>query len=428
MRNTYQITEYGSFITGKSIDGYSTLPASTFEQLENFVLSNRNKETDALELMSLSAKKGIGKVITAKNYVGIITMNDGTSIEILPKIYSKVSEDSQHVKKLLIEMLKTLRNSPYKSLQTTNVNIEKMSIFEVFIRMFIDEVFYIAKRGLKSSYQTVSSNENVFKGKILFSEQIKQNYAHKEKAFVEYDEFNTNRPENKLIKSTLLYLYRQASSLKNKTDIRTLLNAFSEVDPSVDYEGDYAKYCPDRNTKDYSTALLWSRVFLMGKSFTSFSGSEVAVALLFPMETLFESYVAVQLKKILEAALFKVTAQDKSYHLFSYPSKKFLMKPDIAITRKDDKAIFICDTKWKLLADEKANYGISQGDMYQMYAYQKKYVAQNITLLYPLTKQISEEKIEFDSGDGVIVRVRFVDLFDVKNSLSEVAKEFYEKA
>ena len=251
---------------------------------------------------------------------------------------------------------------------------------EVFIRMFIDEMFYIAKRGLKSSYQTVSSNENVFKGKILFSEQIKQNYAHKEKAFVEYDEFNTNRPENKLIKSTLLYLYRQASSLKNKTDIRTLLNAFSEVEPSVDYEGDYAKYCPDRNTKDYSTALLWSRVFLMGKSFTSFSGSEVAVALLFPMETLFESYVAVQLKKILEAALFKVTAQDKSYHLFSYPSKKFLMKPDIAITRKDDKAIFICDTKWKLLADEKANYGISQGDMYQMYAYQKKYVAQNITL------------------------------------------------
>ena len=428
MRTTYQITEYGSFITGRSIDGYTTIPASTFEQLENFVLSNRNKETDALELMSLSAKKGIGKVITARNYVGIITMTDGTSIEILPKIYSKVSADDQKVKKLLIEMLKTLRNSPYKSLQTTNVNVEKMSIFEVFIRMFIDEVFYIAKRGLKSSYQTISSNENVVKGKLLFSEQVKHNYAHKEKAFVEYDEFNTNRPENKLIKATLLYLYRQASSIKNKTDIRTLLNIFGEVEPSVDYEGDYAKFCPDRNTQDYSTALLWSRVFLMGKSFTSFSGSEVAVALLFPMETLFESYVAVQLKKILGYESFKVSAQDKSYHLFSYPNKKFLMKPDIAITRKDDKAIFICDTKWKLLADEKANYGISQGDMYQMYAYQKKYSAQNITLLYPLTEQISEGNIEFDSGDGVIVRVRFVDLFDVKNSISEVAKEFYEKA
>ena len=52
------------------MEGYSTLPEKTFEQLENFVLSNRTKETDALELSSISAKKGLGKVITAKNYVG----------------------------------------------------------------------------------------------------------------------------------------------------------------------------------------------------------------------------------------------------------------------------------------------------------------------------------------------------------------------
>lgn len=60
MRTTYQITEYGSFITGKQVDGYITLPPSTFEQLENFILSNKSKETDALELMGLSAKKGLG--------------------------------------------------------------------------------------------------------------------------------------------------------------------------------------------------------------------------------------------------------------------------------------------------------------------------------------------------------------------------------
>jgi 5-methylcytosine-specific restriction endonuclease McrBC regulatory subunit McrC len=60
---------------------------------------------------------------------------------------------------------------------------------------------------------------------------------------------------------------------------------------SLDYKSDFSKYIPDRNMKDYTTALLWSKVFLMGKSFTSFAGSEVAVALLFPMETLFESYI-----------------------------------------------------------------------------------------------------------------------------------------
>jgi 5-methylcytosine-specific restriction enzyme subunit McrC len=37
--------------------------------------------------MQISAKK-VGKVITARNYVGVITMLDGTVIEILPKIFS----------------------------------------------------------------------------------------------------------------------------------------------------------------------------------------------------------------------------------------------------------------------------------------------------------------------------------------------------
>ena len=275
MKTVYQITEYGSFITGKKVDGYITLPPHTFEQLESFILTNRSKDADALELMGLSARKGIGKVITARNYVGIITMNDGTTIEILPKVSSSSEDDSAAgVKRLLIEMLKTLRDSPYKNLQSTSVNVEKMNIFDVFIRMFIDEVFFIVKRGLKCSYETIEENATFFKGKMLFSQQIKFNHTHKERSYVAYDAFNVNRPENRLLKATLQYLYPRSASSKNRNDIKILLNSFAEVDASADYKSDFAKYIPDRNMKDYSTALLWSRVFLMGKSFTSFAGSE----------------------------------------------------------------------------------------------------------------------------------------------------------
>lgn len=61
------------------------------------------------------------------------------------------------------------------------------------------------------------------------------------------------------------------------------------------------------------------------------------------------------------------------------------MRPDIVVKRKADGAVFILDTKWKILADSKTNYGISQADMYQMYAYQKKYGANHVTLVYPKT-------------------------------------------
>lgn len=426
MKPVYQIREYGSFIAGKVIDGYTTLPPHTFQQLREFILTNRNKDTDALELMGLSARKGIGEVITAKNYVGIITLHDGTTIEILPKIHSAIEDDANgsRTKRLLIDMLKTLRDSPYKNLQASSVNIEKMNIFEVFIRMFVDEVFFIVKRGLKCSYETIEENATFFKGKMKFSQQIKFNPSHKERSYVEYDAYTVNRPENRLLKATLIYLYKHSASSRNKNDIKTLLNIFSEVDASTDVKSDFEKYLPDRNMKDYTTALLWSRVFLMGKSFTSFSGSEVALALLFPMENLFESYVAALLKKHLTPLGYSVSAQDKSYHLFDDP-KRFAMRPDIVIRRKSDGAIFIMDTKWKILSDSKANYGISQADMYQMYAYQKKYGAEYITLLYPKTEKVlGNENIEFQSKDGVIVRVAFVDMFDVTGSICALTNNF----
>ena len=423
MKEPYRITEYGTFITGKTIDGYTTLPSNTFSALENFVLSNRTDDVDALELMSISARKGIGKVITAKNYVGVITMNDGTTIEILPKIFSHETITESKVKKLLVDMLKTLRNAPFKSLQSTNVNIDKLNIFEIFIRMFVDEVFYIVKRGLKCNYETIQANESVFKGKMVFAAQIKYNYAHKECSFVEYDEFNINRTENKILKSTLYYLYKKTTSIKNTPDIKTLLNAFTDVELSSNYKSDFAQIVPDRKTTDYQTALLWSKIFLMGKSFTSFAGSEVAFALLFPMETLFESYIAAQLKKSLDNSEYIISTQDKTYHLFDDP-KKFLMKPDIVIKNKASGKVFIMDTKWKLLSDTKANYGISQGDMYQMFAYQKKYTSENVTLLYPLTDKVVQNKdINFLSYDGTEIKIRFIDLFDQNHSIEILLNE-----
>lgn len=399
------------------------MPPDTFDILETFVLTNRSDDADVLELMGLTARKGIGKVITAKNYVGVITMNDGTTIEILPKIFSHEALTAEKTKKLLIDMLKTLRNTPFKSFQSTNVNIDQLNIFEIFIRMFLDEVFFIVKRGLKCDYDTVQSNGNVFKGKMMFAGQIRYNYAHKERSFVEYDEFNTNLAENKIIKATLSYLYKYTSSSKNKLDLKTLLNVFSGVDESVDYQADFSRIVPERKTVDYRTALLWSKVFLMGKSFTSFAGSEVALALLFPMETLFESYVAAGFKKLLRESPYAVSIQDKTYHLFDEP-RRFLMRPDIVIKDRDHGHIFVMDTKWKILADGKANYGISQADMYQMYAYQKKYQSENVTLLYPLSEQINHEpNIEFLAHDGGKIRVRFVDLFELKQSLERVKDE-----
>lgn len=427
MKKLIQITEFGAFCDKKGAQGCQYLSSKTFSQLEDFILANQGTETEPVELMGISSRKGVGKIITAKNYVGMIAMNDGTVIEILPKICNiKDDENGEKAKKLLVKMLNTLRNSPFKNFQTTSVDISKLNIFEIFIRMFNEEVFRIVKHGLRCNYETKTENLNVFKGKMKFAEQIKYNLIHKERSYVEYDEFNVNTPENRLIKTTLQYLYKRTVSDKNKSDIRTLLNSFNDVDASSNVEKDFISCGKDRNMKNYKFALSWCRVFLKGESFTSYSGSEVAYALLFPMETLFESYVASNLKRIIDPRECSVSVQDRGYYLFDKPSK-FALRPDIVVTRKSNNAVFVMDTKWKLLTDNPStNYGISQADMYQMYAYQKKYESKNVTLIYPLSDRINHDvNISYNSNDGVLVNVKFVDLMDIQESLKCIIENLY---
>ena len=424
MKEPIQIREYGGLCTSKGFDGYKYLPESTFKKLEQFILENKESETEPIELMGISARKGIGKVITAKNYVGMIAMKDGTVIEILPKICSDNDESGAQAKNILIKMLNTLRNSPFKNFQTSSLDTSKLNVFEIFVRMFSQEIYKIVKYGLRCSYETKCENLNVFKGKMKFAEQLKHNFIHKERSFVEYDEFNCNTPENRLIKTTLLYLYKKTTSDKNKSDIKTLLNSFNEVEVSVNIDKDFNSCGKDRKMKNYELAISWCRVFLKGESFTSYSGSEVAYALLFPMEVLFESYVAANLKKIVDPQKFSVSTQDRGYHLFDNPSK-FALRPDIVITRDSDGAKFIMDTKWKLLSNSpQSNYGIAQGDMYQMYAYQKKYESENVTLLYPISETLGDDRIiEYTSQDEVKVNVRFIDLLDIQNSLKNIIEQ-----
>lgn len=423
--NTITIREYGAFCEGKkngdSINGYVTLEKKTFSLLEAFALeNNRDGKDDALEIMGISAKRGIGKIITMKNYVGVIALNDGTTIEILPKIYSDSEQDSdENARRLVVKMLNTLYNVSSKNLQTANLNVDKMNILEVFIRMFVDEVTRLMKQGLKSSYETLEDNLTCFKGKIQFSQHIRHNFAHNERVYVAYDEFTVNRPENKLLKSTLLYLHSHTRSSRNKKDIKNLLSIFSDVEPSSNYDADFSRIVLDRNTKAYSNALNWARIFLKRKSFTSFSGSTVSMALLFPMEKLFECYIATLLKRALEPNGYSVSTQDTGYYLFDNP-RKFALRPDIVIKDKGGK-VFILDTKWKLLnTNQKINYGISQGDMYQMYAYHKKYDnVSKVIVIYP--KFIDNFIIDqFSSNDDVTVEIQFLDMLNVDKSIDAI--------
>lgn len=422
MNKLLEVREYEKISYNSDFQNeYAYLPEPVFRTLEEFIhiFAGDEEHADALEFLKIGYRRNVGNVISINNYVGLIQMQNGYQVQILPKIdFGNSSDDgNKETKKVFIRMLRSMKDFPGKVFKDADLRMDRMTLYEIFINMYLREVRTLIKRGLKSDYIRKENNLNYYKGKLMVKEQIKLNIAHKERFYVQYDEYQIDRPENRLIKATLLKLQNITSSAGNQKEIRQLLMSFELVTPSVNYQKDLSKVVIDRTIKDYEILIRWSKVFLLNKSFTTFSGNTQARALLFPMEKVYESYVVQELRKALADLNWTIRSQDKGYYLFDIP-RQFALRPDIVIT-KDDGTKVILDTKWKNLVDKpRINYGISQADMYQMYAYSKKYETSEIWLLYPTNKDMRERyDISFASDDGVNVHVFFVDVANIMESL-----------
>ena len=235
---------------------------------------------------------------------------------------------------------------------------------------------------------------------------------------------------NQLIKSTLLKLNRISKSHYNRTSILQLLHHFDPIKESTDLISDFRKVSgSNRLYLNYKQAISWSEVFLMNKSFTNFSGNSKNMAILFPMERIFEDYVGYLMKTYADG--HEIKTQDKSYYLVSNhkDKNKFRLKPDIVATNEINNEQLIFDTKWKLLDEskEKKNYNISQSDMYQLYAYGKKYDLKNglstepkLVLLYPSNPNFQKPLEDFIYEGELILSVL---PFNLKNSLSKTDEQ-----
>ena len=406
-------------------DNIHYLSERYFKELDDFIRNQESTDDEGNPLDFLRARtiKGIGNVIQAKNFVGLIQLESGCQIQILPKVDFGTNDTGKTTEEVFIDMLKTMKDFPGKVFSSANLRTESVNLYEIFINMYLYQLSLLTRKGLKSAYISQEDTLNVFKGKLLVNRHLKENIGHAERFSLAYDEFNLNRPENRLIKSTLLKLQKISTSSNNLKSIRQQLIYFDLVAPSWNYASDFDEVQIDRTTKDYEEILAWSKVFLMNKSFSIFSGDNKARALLFPMEKVYESFVSMHIVDIFEREHYSVSTQDTGRYLLKEENRNiFSLRPDIVVKDKEENTI-IMDTKWKRLYDSpQENYGISQTDMYQMYAYSKKYNANKVWVLYPRVNELENRIIEFRDEDTKI-HIFFVDVSEIKKSIKELLRE-----
>ncbi|MFC2080872.1 McrC family protein [Bacteroidota bacterium] len=387
----------------------------TFDSLKNFVAENQSESVEVDSAFSVHRRKSKDYILV-KNYVGVVETRNGTLIEILPKIFLKESqEDIIEVRRIFLRMLRCLRNSPFKSIDEAHLKTTKFPLLEIFIKTYLDELELLVKRGISQFYVTRNENQNYLRGHLDLPKHLSNNIIHKQNFFVEYDEFNCNIPQNKIIKSTLDYLSLHSHSPKNLKNIYDFIDIFYEVERSQNLTLDFQKvFTQSRLYNHYQKVLGWSRIFLLGESFTNFKGNSLNKAILFPMESIFEDYVSTGFKRLLKK--HEVFTQHKQHFLIEdhIGSKKFRLIPDIVSI--DDDSIYVMDTKWKIIdqSGSSKNYGISQGDLYQLFAYGQKYMTDgrdtNLVLIYPKQEKFASTLPTFSYNIQLPLRVIPFDL------------------
>ena len=384
-----------------------------FGDIENFILKNSDENAPFLRIAS-----GVGgKFIQARNYVGVLQTKSGLTIEILPKIANK--NDTDKSKAVFIKMLRALKNFPFKSSNLASLKTQNLPLLEIFISMFLCELEALVKKGIKSDYVALEENLNFLRGKLNINEQIKRNSIHKERFYVGYSEFLSDIKINRIIKTTLKFLYKKSNSSKNQQKIRELLFIFDEVSECEDYQNFFAKLVINRQVKHYEQTLLWCKIFLLNNSFTPHKGDDLAFALLFDMNVLFESYVGNFIKKNLPETIL----QHQEKYLIEKPKRDFGLKPDIFLRYKNQN--YIADTKWKIIRQDinksEKKYKISQADLYQLYAYGKKYECGKLYLIYPKIDGVEQEPMKFRYEDKMWLEILYFDLEKDENNANLLA-------
>lgn len=418
-KETIVTYEFGTLVEGDPLNPNECgVPEKAFNNLWNFILSSDStKESDMI--MSVHSRRGRRYIKTGR-YVGTIQTKDGTTIEILPKIYKaggKQEKDKTKCREVFLNMLRHFTDTNARSFQNASLSTKKgFPILEVYISNYISAVEELIVGGLKRNYANVSENQRFLKGKLDIGKQITRNATNKAVFAISHHKYIEDIPQNRIIVSTLLKLMDETSSVGNKSRLSKLLNVLSDIPRSSNIERDLnLALGSNRLFSSYERLMNWSSQFLLNRGFTNFSGTYVNQSLLFQAEKLFEDFIGYLFKKYVAEynKTLNTSLQNARYYLVDRHngSGMFRLRPDIVVESDKNSLHYDCviiDTKWKAIDSQspRSNYLIDMKDMYQLYAYGQKYmqgesvrvgheVLPKLVLLYPYSEKFTESLPEF---------------------------------
>ncbi len=356
---------------------------------------NKNK----VEPLKLIYRKGKLSSIKAKNFVGIIKVRN-KSFQIIPKLSQKEKDSQEHSKQSirnLLYMLTFTKKLKIKNSDLAGLNRVNDDFFETLIYLFAKNLLDLIQNNINKEYINLEDNLTFLKGKLDFPNHIKTNSILRNKFYLRYEEFCEDNLLNQTFKFITYILLNTTKNHNNYKILQELNFLFDEVSfKSITLE-DLRKIHLNRLNNFYEPILNLAKIFLSNSSLELNSNNINTFTFIFDMNELFEEFIGELTKRIFFGSDYRVTLQGPSKCLVESKNGEgrglFRMMPDMEIFKhRNKKPFLIVDTKYKILKEEDSKEGVKQSDMYQMFAYSKKFKCPDIILLYPrLEKQDNKE-------------------------------------
>ncbi len=337
------------------------------------------------------------------NFVGLIQLPSGQILEILPKISEHHTIDES--RSSVFKMLSRVHHLPLKQSNDTNLAMFQRPLIEILIGRFLQVVQQVINRGLKYDYLSVDENSTYLRGKLKVNQYAQAPPSRRLRFPVEYSEYVSDRPENRLLHWAVGTVFRWSKDSHHRTHARKIMMLLSEIPVSAEPIADMRQWSHQRLMSHYRPLKPWIDLILSGQSPLTQKGAHSGVSMLFPMEKLFERYVAEVLRSHLTPGFSLL--HDREGGKLAKHENKFLvsLRPDIQI-QQNNQTVSIMDAKWKRLKASTKGSGvasnISRTDLYQMFAYAKKILPQggNLFLIFPKSSDFHEQMSAIQLSDN----------------------------
>ncbi|MEJ2794959.1 McrC family protein [Iodobacter sp. LRB] len=319
------------------------------------------------------------------SFVGVLESPCGQVIEILPKHCEESGENAlTQARQLMFRMIESALNLNTRETTEAGLALFDTDLSEWVMRRFLYSLDHLVKRGLRFDYLRIEEEQRYLCGQLDVVKQMRQPPGRQHFFNIRHDVFLPDRPENRLLKSALDLICSRTQEPENWRLAHELAGLLHDLPASRQIAEDFSLWKNDRLMAHYQSIKVWCELILHQQMPLAISGEWRGISMLFPMEKLFEKYVESELQQVLPANALK--SQLASHYLCTHKKSGFFqLKPDLALSLNGKK--WILDTKWKLLnsSDQKNNYGLSQSDFYQFFAYGQKYLngSGELVLIYP---------------------------------------------